>query len=166
MPAARHSLGRAGAAGAAGGAARWSWAMERCYMGAARKRARAAALGVSSSYRFPSPKTSGGPMHSLLILAAIVAVFVVLLGVAPLRRQIVSRFVLRWYRGQLPAMSQTEREAIDAGTVWWDGDLFSGRPDWNKLLSVPRPSLSPEEQSFLDNETDQLCAMLNDWETT
>jgi acyl-CoA dehydrogenase len=63
-------------------------------------------------------------------------------------------------------MSQTEREAIDAGTVWWDGDLFSGRPDWNKLLAVPRPRLTAEEQSFLDNETEQLCAMVSDWETT
>src|SRR5438309_8594120 len=63
-------------------------------------------------------------------------------------------------------MSQTEKEAIDAGTVWWDGDLFSGRPDWGKLLAVPRPKLTPEEQSFLDNETEQLCTMVNDWETT
>src|SRR5499433_953267 len=104
-------------------------------------------------------------MHPLVILAAIVAVSFVLLGVAPLRRQVVSRFVLGWYRRQLPAMSQTEREAIDAGTVWWDGDLFSGNPDWDKLLALQRPALSPEEQSFLDNETEQLCAMVNDWET-
>jgi acyl-CoA dehydrogenase len=104
-------------------------------------------------------------MNSLVILAAALAALCVALGVAPLRRQIVSRFVLRWYRGQLPAMSQTEREAIDAGTVWWDGDLFSGNPDWNKLLAVPKAKLAPEEQAFLDNETEQLCAMVNDWET-
>src|SRR6266853_1510038 len=55
---------------------------------------------------------------------------------------------------------------IVAGAVWWDGDLFSGRPDWGKLLALPRPKLTPEEQSFLDNETGQLCAMVNDWETT
>ena len=105
-------------------------------------------------------------MNSLAVLAAILAALCVVLGVAPLRRQIVSRPVLRWYRGQLPAMSQTEREAIDAGSVWWDGDLFSGRPDWNKLLAVPRPRLTAEEQAFLDNETEQLCAMVSDWETT
>src|SRR5215472_4611644 len=135
-------------------------------MPAARNRARAAALGVSSPYRFKAPSPPGGPMHSVLVLAALVAACVLVFGVAPLRRQLVSRLVLRWYRNQLPAMSQTEREAIDAGTVWWDGDLFSGHPDWNKLLAVPRPALSAEEQSFLDNETEQLCAMLNDWETT
>jgi acyl-CoA dehydrogenase len=104
-------------------------------------------------------------MDAFLALAAALAVASVVLGVAPVRRQLVSRLLLRWYRGQLPAMSQTEQEAIDAGTVWWDGDLFSGRPDWRKLLSVPRPRLTAEEQSFLDNEAEQLCAMVNDWET-
>ncbi|HUL92056.1 MAG TPA: acyl-CoA dehydrogenase [Burkholderiales bacterium] len=105
-------------------------------------------------------------MNSLAILAAVLVACCVVVTVAPLRRLFVSRLLLRWYRGQLPAMSQTEREAIDAGTVWWDGDLFSGRPDWNKLLAVPRPRLTAEEQSFLDNETEQLCAMVSDWETT
>ena len=91
---------------------------------------------------------------AFLILAAILAVCSLVLGVSPLRRLLVSRSLLAWYRGQLPAMSQSEQEAIDAGTVWWDGDLFSGRPDWGKLLAVPRPKLTPEEQSFLDNETE------------
>jgi acyl-CoA dehydrogenase len=104
-------------------------------------------------------------MNSLAILAALLAALAVVLGVAPVRRLLVTRALLAWYRGQLPAMSQTEREAIDAGTVWWDAELFSGRPDWNKLLAIPKPKLSSEEQSFLDNETEQLCAMVNDWET-
>jgi acyl-CoA dehydrogenase len=105
-------------------------------------------------------------LDAFLVLAAVFTVCSVVLGVSPLRRLLVSRALLTWYRGQLPAMSQTEQEAIDAGTVWWDGDLFSGRPDWGKLLALPRPKLTPEEQSFLDNETEQLCAMVNDWETT
>jgi acyl-CoA dehydrogenase len=105
------------------------------------------------------------PLDAFVVLAAVLAVCSIVLSVAPLRRLLVSRLLLRWYRGQLPAMSQTEQEAIDAGTVWWDGDLFSGRPDWRKLLSLPRPKLTPEEQSFLDNETEQLCAMVNEWET-
>jgi len=100
------------------------------------------------------------------IVLTLAAVAIVVLGIAPLRRALLSRPLLAWYRGQLPTMSQTEQEAIDAGTVWWDGDLFSGRPDWNKLLAVPKPALTEEEQSFLDNETDQLCAIANDWETT
>ena len=63
-------------------------------------------------------------------------------------------------------MSQTEKEAIDAGTVWWDADLFSGKPDWNKLLATPAPRLSAEEQAFLDGPVEELCAMCNDWEIT
>jgi acyl-CoA dehydrogenase len=104
-------------------------------------------------------------MNSLAILAVVLVACGVVLGAAPLRRLLVTRALLAWYRGQLPAMSQTEREAIDAGTVWWDAELFSGRPDWAKLLAVPRPKLTAEEQSFLDNETEQLCAMVSDWET-
>ena len=100
------------------------------------------------------------PLGAMLVLSGLV------LGVGPLRRLAVSRLLLRWYRGQLPAMSQTEQEAIDAGTVWWDGALFSGKPGWDKLLAVPQPQLSAEEQSFLDNETGQLCAMVSDWDTT
>ncbi|MGB5079630.1 MAG: acyl-CoA dehydrogenase [Burkholderiales bacterium] len=105
-------------------------------------------------------------MKPFLVLAGILAACGLLLGVAPLRRALVARPLLAWYRRQLPPMSQTEQEAIAAGTVWWDGDLFSGRPDWNKLLALPRPTLTAEEQAFLDNETEQLCAMVNDWETS
>ena len=82
------------------------------------------------------------------------------------RRAIISDRLLAWYRAILPAMSQTEREAIEAGTVWVDGELFSGDPDWAKLLAFPAPKLSGEELSFLDNETEQLCTMASDWETS
>ncbi|MDH5578341.1 MAG: acyl-CoA dehydrogenase, partial [Betaproteobacteria bacterium] len=70
------------------------------------------------------------------------------------------------YRRILPDMSPTEKEAIDAGTVWWDGDLFSGRPDWERLLATPAPKLSAEEQAFLDGPVEEACAMANDWEIT
>ena len=72
-----------------------------------------------------------------------------ILNFSALRRKLLSDTLLTLYRGILPAMSQTEREAIDAGTVWWDGELFSGRPNWNKLLAYPKPSLTTEEQAFL-----------------
>lgn len=101
----------------------------------------------------------------VVALLVIAAVSVALLAVAPLRRRLLGPLLLSLYRSRLPAMSQTERDAIDAGTVWWDGDLFSGRPDWNRLLSFPRPTLTLEEQSFLDRETEELCAMISDWET-
>jgi acyl-CoA dehydrogenase len=79
---------------------------------------------------------------------------------------VVSAIALKIFRNVLPQISATEQEAIDAGTVWWDGELFSGNPNWNKLLSFPQTTLSVEEQAFLDNEVDQLCAMIDDWDIT
>ncbi len=67
-------------------------------------------------------------------------------------------------RKQMPAISATEHAAIEAGDTWWEKELFCGRPRWKNLFSIPRPTLSAEEQSFLDNQTDQLCSMLNDWQ--
>jgi acyl-CoA dehydrogenase len=99
----------------------------------------------------------------------VLAMYVVVIGVlnfTGIRRLLLSNPLLGWYRRILPSMSRTEQEAIDAGTVWWDGELFSGRPDWSKLLAYPMPRLSVEEQAFLDNECEQLCAMLSDWDTT
>lgn len=93
-------------------------------------------------------------------------VFVLVLGVPFLRRLLISSFVLKLFRKILPQVSQTEQEALDAGTVWWDGELFSGRPRWTKLLALPKTGLSAEEQAFLDNEVEQLCAMIDDWDVT
>ena len=100
-----------------------------------------------------------------LILVALLAAVVAIFAFAPFRRTLVSAPLLAAFKRILPPMSQTEQEAIDAGTVWWDGELFSGRPDWSKLAAYPQPVLRPEEQAFLDNETEQLCAMASDWET-
>src|SRR3989304_5774762 len=99
----------------------------------------------------------------LTLLAAAVAA---LLFIPVARRALISDPLLAIYRRILPPMSQTEQEAIDAGTVWWDGELFSGKPDWAKLIAFPQPRLTPEELAFLDNETEQLCAMASDWETS
>ncbi len=88
------------------------------------------------------------------------------LNMEDLRRDRVIRPLLSHFRRILPNMSDTEQAALDAGTVWWDGELFSGAPDWNQLLSVPAPTLSDEEQAFLDGPVEQLCGMLDDWEIT
>ena len=74
--------------------------------------------------------------------------------------------VLKLFRRVTPSMSQTEREALDAGTVWWDGELFSGKPHWRKLKKIPAPGLSQEEQDFLNGPTETLCEMLDDWQIT
>ena len=103
---------------------------------------------------------------ALAILAALAVGVVVLVAVPPIRRVLITNHVLAFYRRILPDMSSTEKEAIDAGTVWWDADLFSGKPDWDKLLAVPAPKLSAEEQAFLDGPVEELCAMCDDWEIT
>lgn len=97
----------------------------------------------------------------ILLLATVVP-----LSVPMLRRRLVSDRVLAFFRKILPNMSQTEREAMEAGTVWWDADLFSGKPDWNKLINMPIKRLSVEEQAFLDGPVDELCQMLDDWDIT
>ena len=63
----------------------------------------------------------------------------------------------------MPSMSDTEREALDAGTSWWEKELFMGNPDWDTFAQYPYPELSAEEQSFIDNEVEVLCAMLDEW---
>src|SRR5581483_8408596 len=100
------------------------------------------------------------------VLAALFIVVAVALNIPWLRRLALTNHVLAVYRRILPDMSQTEKEAIDAGTVWWDADLFSGRPAWDKLLAIPAPRLSAEEQAFVEGPTEELCALCDDWEIT
>lgn len=78
----------------------------------------------------------------------------------------ISEPLLKVFKRVTPSMSQTEREALGAGTVWWDGELFSGRPRWRKLKNLPAPQLSSEERAFIDGPVEQLCAMLDDWQIT
>jgi acyl-CoA dehydrogenase len=89
-----------------------------------------------------------------------------LLNVRPLRIALISAPFMRTYRRLLPTMSDTEREALEAGTVWWDGELFTGQPDWRKLAAAAPPALTPEEQAFLDGPCDHLCRMLDDFDIT
>jgi len=74
--------------------------------------------------------------------------------------------LMKLFRKVTPTMSRTEQEALEAGSVWWDGELFSGKPKWNKLLSLAAPVLSKEEQAFLDGPVNTLCNMLDDWQIT
>jgi acyl-CoA dehydrogenase len=89
-----------------------------------------------------------------------------LLNIRPLRKAIITRPFMKAYLKLLPSMSQTEREALEAGTVWWDGELFTGAPKWSKLLSARAPQLTAEERSFLDGPCEELCRMLDDWVIT
>jgi acyl-CoA dehydrogenase len=88
------------------------------------------------------------------------------LNLPPLRRALISDRLLRVFRRIMPSMSATEREALEAGTVWWEAELFGGKPDWRKLIAVPAPTLSADEQAFLDGPTEELCRRLDDWDIT
>lgn len=79
-----------------------------------------------------------------------------------LRRKWVSDPAFKMFKKVLPPLSSTEKEAMEAGSVWWDGELFSGRPDFTKLHQYPKPTLTAEEQSFMDNELQTLLEMLDD----
>ncbi|UMA67100.1 acyl-CoA dehydrogenase (plasmid) [Roseivivax marinus] len=79
------------------------------------------------------------------------------------RQNYVTKPIHRWARGALPRLSQTESEALSAGEVWWDAELFSGNPDWSKLAAVKRPTLTKEEQAFLEGPCTELCEMIDDW---
>lgn len=86
------------------------------------------------------------------------------LNSAQLRKQYFTAPALKMYRKIMPEMSKTEQDAIDAGTVWWDGELFSGSPNWETLHNIPQARLSAEEQAFLDGPVEAVCGMVDEWQ--
>ncbi|MFQ6372388.1 acyl-CoA dehydrogenase FadE [Shewanella sp. YIC-542] len=83
------------------------------------------------------------------------------LNMTPFRQNFITRPLLKLYRGIMPEMSSTEKDAIEAGTTWWEADLFAGSPNWHKLHNYPKARLSAEEQAFLDGPVEEVCAMVN-----
>lgn len=122
------------------------------------------ALGLVAVYLLAMGAWSHAPGWLLLIFWVLIAAVAAPLLLPDLRRQYFTKPLFSWFQKVLPPMSETERDAIDAGTVWWDGELFSGRPDWDKLLAYPKVQLTEEEQAFIDGPTEALCAMVSDWE--
>ena len=98
-----------------------------------------------------------------LILLWLAFGLMVVPNLVEVRREKITKPLLVIYRKMLPSMSSTEREALEAGNVWWDGELFSGMPDWDKLMSYPAPKLSEEEQAFVEGPCEELCRMIDDW---
>nr|WP_170268964.1 acyl-CoA dehydrogenase FadE [Pseudoalteromonas ruthenica] len=93
-------------------------------------------------------------------------VIAVPLSVTTVRQQYLVKPLFAAFKKVTPTMSDTEKSAIDAGTTWWEADLFCGRPNWNKLHQYPIPKLSAEEQAFLDGPVEEVCGMFSDWEAT
>lgn len=104
---------------------------------------------------------SGLETTILVILTLVLFVFV---SWSRLRRYVLSRPLMGWFQRQLPSLSADEQVVLQTGGLWWERELFTGRPDWSKLSSLPYQSLTTVEQAFLDNEVNTLCALLDDWE--
>ncbi|MGE8360485.1 acyl-CoA dehydrogenase [Pseudomonas sp.] len=124
----------------------------------------ATALAVIAIYLIAMGAFSHAPGWLLVIFWVVLLAVAIPLAFPELRRKRFSAPLFAWFQRVLPPMSETERDAIEAGTVWWDGELFSGRPDWDTLLNYPKAQLTEEEQAFLDGPTEELCAMVSDWE--
>lgn len=100
------------------------------------------------------------PLFALLVAITVVFLF------PPLRRHLVSRHIFKLLSQFMPNMSQTEREALTAGTVGFEGEIYSGQPSWDKLYSIPKPSLTDEEREFIAGPVHELCSMIDDWDIT
>ncbi|WP_203141115.1 acyl-CoA dehydrogenase [Marinobacter mangrovi] len=103
---------------------------------------------------------------SILIGGVLLAFALILVFPGGLRRNRLSRPLLGWVRDRLPSLSDTESEALKSGSVDWDGELFSGRPEWDKLMDAPHAHLNQAEQAFVDGPVETLCGMLDDWKIT
>jgi len=105
-------------------------------------------------------------MLAVITLSVLFAAVAIPLNYKPLRRQRLSAPFLAIYRKMLPTLSDTEKVALEAGTVGWEGELFAGNPNWNTLLQQHWPQLSAEEQAFVDGPVEELCQMLTPWENS
>ena len=108
----------------------------------------------------------GANATATLVAGVIVALVAVPLLLPQIRLPLITAPLLKFYTKILPPLSETERVALEAGTVGFEGELFSGRPDWSVLLNQPKPTLSADEQAFLDGPVEELCRMTNDWDIT
>ncbi len=108
----------------------------------------------------------GGNFIATVICGVLLAVVVLPLLITPFRQQFITKPLLGFYTKILPPLSDTEKVALEAGTVGFEGELFSGNPKWEILLNQPKPVLTTEEQAFIDGPVEQVCMMCNDWETT
>ncbi|MBI0421591.1 acyl-CoA dehydrogenase [Acinetobacter sp. ACIN00229] len=99
-----------------------------------------------------------------LILGIPLITLSIIILFAPLRFNLITKPAYKTLANSMPSISTTEQEALEAGTSWWEKELFMGAPDWSQFEKYPYPTLSEEEQSFIDNEVELLCSMLNEWE--
>ena len=94
---------------------------------------------------------------AVVVLSVIFAVIAIPLNYTPFRRERLTAPFLSVYRKMLPTLSDTEKVALETGTVGWEGELFAGNPDWDSLLAQKWPGLSESEQAFVDGPLEELC---------
>ena len=102
----------------------------------------------------------GLPEAVVMVIGGVALIFIL----PPLRRALISCFVMKWLKRILPKISETEKVALEAGVVWVESSLFSGKPDFKKLMSQPYPKLSQEEQDFIDGPLREICSLVDSWE--
>lgn len=110
--------------------------------------------------------TARYPTSVTLAILGFALLTALVLNLPWLRKLLISRPLFYRAKHIMPRISQTEQEALDAGTLWWDQEIWSGEPEWRKLFEYPETKLTEEEQAFLDGPVEELCAMLNDWQIT
>jgi len=108
---------------------------------------------------------AGAPWTTIILLIVELGLAVPLL-MDSFRRRRITAPLLKMFAKVTPRLSETEQTALEAGTVGFEGELFSGKPDWDELLKQPKPELSVEEQAFLDGPVEELCGMIDDWQIT
>lgn len=108
----------------------------------------------------------GANATATVVAAILVALIAIPLLLPQIRKPFITTPLLKFYTKLLPPLSDTERTALESGTVGFEGELFSGKPDWDKLLSQPKPQLTAEEQAFLDGPCEELCTMIDEWDIT
>jgi acyl-CoA dehydrogenase len=108
----------------------------------------------------------GGNFTATVVCGVLLALVTLPLLITPIRQPLITAWLLSFYTKILPPLSETEKVALEAGTVGFEGELFSGRPKWDVLLNQPKPELTAEEQAFIDGPVEEICKLTNDWETT
>jgi acyl-CoA dehydrogenase len=99
-----------------------------------------------------------------ILVPVVLALVLLVFFVPPLRRTILSRWIMGMIARVLPRIGDTEREALEAGTVWFDGEFFSGKPNWDRILSFTPAPLSKRERAFVDGPVEELCHLVREWD--
>ena len=134
-------------------------------------------IGIAAYYRLPQIVWSSvlgfllliytfsdfAGLATIVVLWAMYLIVIIPLNVINIRHKYISEPLLQFMRDSMPSISKTEQEALDAGKVWWEGELFSGDPDYSKIRNLPAPKLSIAEQAFINGPVEELCTMLDDW---